>query len=393
MSVLTDTGLAELPGTRVPDSPIPYPQLNELKRIHTTKLESQALKVINFVLPRRSHNDGLPFAEAIPGTYFPPLSPKVKLSSSGNSTFKTLSKLWRHLSDTIHPRTQQFINDSRPSARGGQPLKALIKIVSKLQVPPTMRVMIHKLINNAVYMGIVAHDYQVHKKGVQLNSDILVSPVCIYSDYTFSPHFIPRHHISNPIIPATYTWILRDSPIARSVWLSATDILNSISIDLSASSYHEAIWELVNTDATDGDETDKLKHIVKQNIIVFALWSVYSADKSINNLKRTNKLTDEAIDKWIRTVIDRFERLVHDDIRMTLHHAREAALNNNVVIDGTATMAFNEREKVIERLKFVPLNLDKLTESQMDLFKTIWSDLVQITNQSLVVPRFRREPP
>ena len=34
-------------------------------------------------------------------------------------------------------------------------------------------------------------------------------------------------------------------------------LLNKIHIDLSASSYHEAIWELVNTDATDGDETDK----------------------------------------------------------------------------------------------------------------------------------------
>ena len=56
-------------------------------------------------------------------------------------------------------------------------------------------------------------------------------------------------------------------------------------------------------------------------------------------------------------------------------------------------MAFNEREKVIERLKFVPLNLDKLTESQIDLFKSIWHDLVQFTNQSLVVPPFRREPP
>ena len=226
-----------------------------------------------------------------------------------------------------------------------------------------------------------------------MNSDILVSSVCIYSDYTFSPHFIPRHHIPNPIIPATYTWILWDSPIARSVWLSATDILSSINIDWSASSYHEAIWELVNTDATNGDETDTLKHIAKQNIIVFALWCLYSADKSINNLKRTNKLTDEAVDKWIHTVTDRFERLVHDDIRMTLHHRREVALNNKVVIDGRATMAFNEREKVIERLKFVPLNLDKLTESQMDLFKSIWRDLVQFTNQSLVIPPFRREPP
>ena len=162
---------------------------------------------------------------------------------------------------------------------------------------------------------------------------------------------------------------------------------------MSALSYHEAIWELANTDVTDGGETDKLKHIAKQNIIVFALWSLYSADKSIDNLKRTNKLTDEAVDKWIHTVTDRFERLVHDDIRMALHHSREVALNTKVVIDGRATVAFNEREKVIERLKFMPMNPDKLTVNQMDLFKSIWHDLVQFTNQPLVVPPFRREPP
>ena len=78
---------------------------------------------------------------------------------------------------------------------------------------------------------------------------------------------------------------------------------------------------------------------------------------------------------------------------MTIQHRREVALNNKVVIDGRATMAFNEREKVIERLKFVQINPDKLTMSQMDLFKSIWHDLVQFTNQSLVVPPFRREPP
>ena len=58
--------------------------------------------------------------------------------------------------------------------------------------------------------------------------------------------------------------------------------------------------------------------------------------------------SDEAVDKWIHTVTDRFERLVHDDIRMALHHRREVALNTKVVIDGRATVAFNEREKVIE---------------------------------------------
>ena len=59
--------------------------------------------------------------------------------------------------------------------QGGQPLKPLIKAVSRLQIPPVMRVMIYKLINNALYIGVTAHDYQIHKKGVQLNSDILVS--------------------------------------------------------------------------------------------------------------------------------------------------------------------------------------------------------------------------
>ena len=147
-------------------------------------------------------------------------------------------------------------------------------------------------------MGVAAHDYQTQKKGVRLNADILlyVSPICIYSDYTFSQHYIPRHHIPDPIVPATYIWILWKSPIAKSVWTSAKAILNQIDLDLTASSYHEAIWDLASNDATDGDETEKLKLTAKQNIIVFALWCLYSADKKINNLKHTNQLTGESVD-------------------------------------------------------------------------------------------------
>ena len=143
--------------------------------------------------------------------------------------------------------------------------------------------------------------------------------------YFLSQHYIPRHHIPDPIIPATYSWILWESPIAKSVWTSAREILNEINLVLAASSYHEAIWEMVNNDATDGDETDKLKLIAKQNIIVFALWTLYSADKAINNLKQTNQLTDEAVDNWICTITGKFERLVHDEIRLVLHHRREIA--------------------------------------------------------------------
>ena len=120
---------------------------------------------------------------------------------------------------------------------------------------------------------------------------------------------------------------------------------------------------------------------------------MYSADKKINNLKQTNQLTDEIVDNWIRPVTERFERLVHDEIRLVLHHRREIAINIRIAIDGRATAAFNERGKVIERLKFITINPDKLTTDQMENFKLIWHDLVEFTNQSLVVPPFRREPP
>ena len=86
-----------------------------------------------------------------------------------------------------------------------------------------------------------------------------------------------------------------------------------------------------------------------------------SANKKINNLKQTNQLTDEIVDNWIRTVTESFERLVHDDIRLVLYHRREITINIKIVIDDRATAAFNEREKVIERLKFTIINLDKLT--------------------------------
>ena len=68
-------------------------------------------------------------------------------------------------------------------------------------------------------------------------------------------------------------------------------------------------------------------------------------------------------------------------------------MGTKVTIGDKTIAAFNEREKIIERLKFVVINPDKLTMSQMDFFKLIWHDLVQFTNQSLLIPPFRREPP
>ena len=170
-------------------------------------------------------------------------------------------------------------------------------------------------------------------------------------------------------------------------------MLNRIGLDLTASSYHEVVWDLASDDATNGDETEKLKWIAKQNITVFAPWALYSADKRINDLKQTNQLTDEKVDNWIQDVTDKFERLVYDEIWLLLHHRREIALHMKTVIDDRPVAAFNQREQVFERLKFRVIDHDKLTTNQKEIYSLVWHDLVEFVNQSLVIPPFRREPP
>ena len=78
------------------------------------------------------------------------------------------------------------------------------------------------------------------------------------------------------------------------------------------------------------------------------------------------------VDNWVRTVTDKFERMVHDEIRLVLHHRREMkTINTKIGIDGRATTAFSEREKAIERPKFNAINLDKLTTNRVELFRLI----------------------
>ena len=185
---------------------------------------------------------------------------------------------------------------------------------------------------------------------------------------------MPNHHISDPMVPATYNSILWDSPMARSVWTKARETLDTIGVDLTALSYHEAIWELVDSDATDGDETEKLRSVTKHNLTIFALWVLYLEDKKIHELKQTNQLTNEKVDNWVRTVTENFKRMVHDEIRLLLHHRRKIAINTKIMIDGRATITFSERDKAMQRPTFTVKNLDKLTTSQIDLFKSIWQD-------------------
>ena len=60
----------------------------------------------------------------------------------------------------------------------------------------------------------------------------------------------------------------------------------------------------------DEQEVVRLKALTKQNLITYALWVLYSADKQINHLKQTDQLTDQIMDGRILTITNNFLKLV-----------------------------------------------------------------------------------
>ena len=164
---------------------------------------------------------------------------------------------------------------------------------------------------------------------------------------------------------------------------------------MQANSYQEAILLLERLSIVTDDQTAKLKAVITQNLIVYALWVLYCGDKRINELKGKEELTDSKIDNWIEYIVSNFSILVTQEVKLLLYHRRELALTSKKMKSDSKKLiaSYTEREKMIARLSFVPIVLDKLSASQIDLYKEIWYDLVEITNAALVVRPFRREPP
>ena len=92
-------------------------------------------------------------------------------------------------------------------------LSKIMKVIKNLQVMPAIKVMLHEIVNNAQYVGKVAHDYQVRCKSVKSDkSDILMSDKCLYSAHTFEQGYVPKHNTPVSMQEANYEWILWNSP-------------------------------------------------------------------------------------------------------------------------------------------------------------------------------------
>ena len=79
---------------------------------------------------------------------------------------------------------------------------------------------------------------------------------------------------------------------------------------MQANSYQEAIVLLERLSIATDDQIAKLRAVIAQNLIVYALWVLYCGDKRINELKGKDELTDSTIDNWIEYIVSNFSKLV-----------------------------------------------------------------------------------
>ena len=212
---------------------------------------------------------------------------------------------------------------------------------------PTIKVMLHKIINNALYVGKVAHDYQIRCKSVQSdNSDILMSDKCLYAAHTFEQGSVPKHNKPVTMQKANYEWILWNSPVPQHLWRECKTILHAIKIAHDGiDSYHSAILALDDPNLTHSDDAIKLRAIIKQNLIAYALWALYTAEQKINEAKQQDQLTDEMIDNWIRNVTSNFQLLVKGEINMLLFHQRQIDITRKRQVGNNMRDCHSEREK------------------------------------------------
>ena len=120
-SNLIETQMVGLPNTFEQCSSIPYPDLDQLKRIHISNPKILPIKAItwaiSFMLPYRQtkrRRRDVPLGGAIVGYYTNNFVPSIDIASSRDATnlFCTISKAWRSSFSTLHKRTEKFIHDS-----------------------------------------------------------------------------------------------------------------------------------------------------------------------------------------------------------------------------------------------------------------------------------------
>ena len=161
---------------------IPFPALNTLKRIQTYPLHiDQAIwqVVFSFTLPSYSKSQTLQH-NILFGLYTHNLLADIE--------FKELSKKWRQSFSTIHPDTQEFIQKVQQLNHIIDPkhgLETIMKSINTALIPPKHKELLWKFINRGIYQGIIAYDYQIHKKRISPLQTHVITLLCLTKASTF----------------------------------------------------------------------------------------------------------------------------------------------------------------------------------------------------------------
>ena len=132
--------------------------MNQLKRIHVSNPNTTPIKAISFMLPYRNPNSNIkyvtPLAGAIVGSYSNSFMPSIDLSlnNSKKEHFRTTPKAWRASFSTMHADTAKFVRESQLATSEEVGLSTIMKVIKTLQVIPTVKVMLHKVVNTALYI-------------------------------------------------------------------------------------------------------------------------------------------------------------------------------------------------------------------------------------------------
>ena len=175
---------------------VSFPPLKKLKRVHFQDLTKgmSMVRVFSFMLPPPPRSNPTTFFSGVLiGSYSHPSIP-----TNADISYSVVARAWR-LSQV--PSRHQDVATMSQLAFGDpdKDLSSLTRNIQKLFISPTMCHFLWRLLNNSLYLGQRARDYQRDIKHVPLGDPCLVPGNCLYLGHTFNPAFHPTFSPHKPV--------------------------------------------------------------------------------------------------------------------------------------------------------------------------------------------------
>ena len=115
------------------------------------------------------------------------------------------------------------------------------------------------------------------------------------------------------------------------------------------------------------DIIDDIRLIIKHNIVITTIYSLYESYKALTDLKTSGKLTDKEIDMYPNSTINHFQFQLRNLIYLTPAYAREASKKKRTK---QGTLLMNAREQAMAPT--LDLGYDPLSTANEQLFAELW---------------------